>query len=424
MVRETDRRPRAGSLDIGFGARTVDHMPCTRAGRPDDRGFTLVEILIAIVLVGILSAVVVVGVGNLTSKGSSAACAASADAIRTGLMAESIGGTLPATLTSAVSNGSIQLGAGVTLDSGGRRVTGNSWQLVYTARNGAPELICSSTTTAAPLDQLPVPPSAAYGLRRLSLATTGPLVRVRRSSDNTESDIGTTSAGDLDTAALLSFAGAGSAFVTTWYDQSGNGRHATQTTTAAQPRLVNNGVVETKNGRPAIRAHVNSTHLSTWKFAAPNTAWTMNVVASSDSTVWNVNNAIGADGGGSSVNGLYLQIGGGGIMAALNAPGAPSYFASGWTAVADGQAVVGTVSVTSGNVGVVATNGRTGTPTAPITWTTGQQSGFRIGSYPPSASISMLGTYAELISFPATLATTDRQLLERDQGTYFSITVV
>jgi len=45
-----------------------------------DRGFTLVEILIAIVLVGILSAVVVVGVSNLTDKGSSSACKASLDA--------------------------------------------------------------------------------------------------------------------------------------------------------------------------------------------------------------------------------------------------------------------------------------------------------------------------------------------------------
>ena len=53
-----------------------------RYRRRDDRGFTLVEILIAIVLVGILSAVVVVGIGNLTSQGSSSACKASADASR------------------------------------------------------------------------------------------------------------------------------------------------------------------------------------------------------------------------------------------------------------------------------------------------------------------------------------------------------
>lgn len=52
----------------------------------DDKGFTLVEILIAIVLIGILSAVVVVGISNLTSKGSSSACNASADAAKAGTM--------------------------------------------------------------------------------------------------------------------------------------------------------------------------------------------------------------------------------------------------------------------------------------------------------------------------------------------------
>ena len=38
-------------------------------GEREDKGFTLIEILIAIVLVGILSAVAVVGISNLVSKG-------------------------------------------------------------------------------------------------------------------------------------------------------------------------------------------------------------------------------------------------------------------------------------------------------------------------------------------------------------------
>jgi prepilin-type N-terminal cleavage/methylation domain-containing protein len=44
-----------------------------------DRGFTLIEILIAIVLIGILSAVAVVGISNLVSKGSKSACSATRD---------------------------------------------------------------------------------------------------------------------------------------------------------------------------------------------------------------------------------------------------------------------------------------------------------------------------------------------------------
>ena len=45
-------------------------------------GFTLVEILIAIVVVGILAAVAIVGINSLTSTGNKSACNASADAAK------------------------------------------------------------------------------------------------------------------------------------------------------------------------------------------------------------------------------------------------------------------------------------------------------------------------------------------------------
>jgi len=94
--------------------------------------------------------------------------------------------------------------------------------------------------------------AAAYSLRLLRTAYTGPCIRVRRSSDNVEADIGFTDAGDLDTVALLAFTGANSGFVTVWYDQSGSARHAIQTTAANQPRIVNAGVVQTLNGLPTV----------------------------------------------------------------------------------------------------------------------------------------------------------------------------
>ncbi|MCU1365829.1 MAG: Endoglucanase [Ilumatobacteraceae bacterium] len=55
--------------------------PTTRA--PRGHGFTIVEILIAITLVGVLAAVVAVGVGSLTDDAASATCSASSDAART-----------------------------------------------------------------------------------------------------------------------------------------------------------------------------------------------------------------------------------------------------------------------------------------------------------------------------------------------------
>lgn len=92
--------------------------------------------------------------------------------------------------------------------------------------------------------------SAAFGMRPLRPNYAGPLLRVRRSSDNAETDIGSIGTGP-DTAALLAFVGAGSGYVTTWYDQIGAG-HATQATAGLQPRVVNAGALEAINGRLAM----------------------------------------------------------------------------------------------------------------------------------------------------------------------------
>ena len=93
--------------------------------------------------------------------------------------------------------------------------------------------------------------AAAYSLRKLRTAYTGPAIQVRRSSDDTLQDIGFVD-GNLDTASLLSFVGSGNGFVKTWYDQSGQGNDASQASTAAQPKVVSSGVVVLENGKAAI----------------------------------------------------------------------------------------------------------------------------------------------------------------------------
>jgi hypothetical protein len=96
--------------------------------------------------------------------------------------------------------------------------------------------------------------AAAYSLRKLRAAYTGNAIRVRR-TDLTESNIGFTAAGNLDTTALLAFTGTGAlddGFITTWYDQSGNARNFTQSTAINQPKIVNAGSVLTSNGEPII----------------------------------------------------------------------------------------------------------------------------------------------------------------------------
>ena len=91
--------------------------------------------------------------------------------------------------------------------------------------------------------------SAAYSLRNL-ISTNTNVVRVRRSSDNAEQDF---SATEITDGTLTTFTGANDGFVTTWYDQSGNGRDATQTTTSKQPKIVSSGTVITANSKPTLR---------------------------------------------------------------------------------------------------------------------------------------------------------------------------
>jgi hypothetical protein len=94
--------------------------------------------------------------------------------------------------------------------------------------------------------------AAAYSVRKLKAAYTGSAIRVRRSSDNAEQDIGFSSR-NLDTSSLTSFCGSGNGFVTTWYDQSGNANNATQATASQQPQIVSSGSIILENGKPTVR---------------------------------------------------------------------------------------------------------------------------------------------------------------------------
>lgn len=121
--------------------------PSTDRRRSDrDRGFTLVEILIAIVLVGILSAVVVVGVSNLTSKGSTSACKASLDASKAGAVVYFANtGAYPADFTSMVSVDppALTLPTDVTMPTP-LSLKGSGWTLTMTAVTGKPPtFVCS-----------------------------------------------------------------------------------------------------------------------------------------------------------------------------------------------------------------------------------------------------------------------------------------
>jgi hypothetical protein len=271
--------------------------------------------------------------------------------------------------------------------------------------------------------------SVAYGLRRLRRLYTGFCIRVKRSSDNAQLDIGFDSQGNLDILALLAFVGTGSGFVTIWYDQSGNGRNATQTTAANQPQIVSNGVLQTEGGKPAILFDgvddylaapsplIDTTH-SLFVLFTPKIENEFGTVfgqwfAGATGRFYLIANQISS--GAASAGFLNLA-----NTTATGGGGGSGFAAE--VAISNTPTLITSISSTGSEQWKLFKNG-TEWDSATITSVyTGVNSA--IGSLNGTGSLLPFdGTVSELISFPSALSTTDRQTLERNQGKYYSITV-
>lgn len=109
--------------------------------------------------------------------------------------------------------------------------------------------------------------AAAYSLRKLRSAYTGDAIRVRiDTTGNPEYNIGFVN-NELDVATLEGYCTGGlNAYVKTWYDQSGNGNDATQTSAANQPQIVSSGSVILENGKPSVQFDGSDDALSVGNF--------------------------------------------------------------------------------------------------------------------------------------------------------------
>jgi hypothetical protein len=269
------------------------------------------------------------------------------------------------------------------------------------------------------LDLISVIVSVAYGLRRLSRFWTGAAIRVMRTSDDAELDIGFIGE-DLDVVTLLAFVGLVNGEIVIWYDQSGNGRHAVSTA-GRRPRIVSNGVLETLNGKPAILfdgvndilqatvpslanqnniSFVGVTQILTRKYAI---LLGSGGVGGTTGVRWGIfgQGSLTSDGIGWAGTSANVNLGNGSLVP-INTP---------YQAVYTKTPTQWQISLNGSTISTVNDNTR---PTSTYSLFIG---GERAGEYSANALAS------EIIIIGGILSTTDRQTLERNQGLYYKIAV-
>ena len=111
-----------------------------------------------------------------------------------------------------------------------------------------------------------------YGMKLYRTEYTGPIIKVRRSTDNILQDFYATTTGTITTSAngggtsYATWLGSATGYVTVWYDQSGNGSNVVQNTNSMQPTLTTAGKLvfngSTQFLEKAYNSDVNTTNFT------------------------------------------------------------------------------------------------------------------------------------------------------------------
>jgi hypothetical protein len=236
-----------------------------------------------------------------------------------------------------------------------------------------------------------------------------------RTSDDAELDIGFIGE-DLDVVTLLAFVGLANGEIVIWYDQSGNGRHAVSTA-GRRPRIVNAGVLDIANGKPAVRFNGSNTFFS--GVSLPLSQLTLISVLNDVTQAPTIRYSIGT-GSGSPGRGIFSSFTGfvpptpNASLGYIPDAGAPVVQTGFLPTI--GQSYVVSLTTTATESSIWANGGNNGTG-GKITLNQlfiGQR-GDNLWYYD--------GYNSETIVFPSALSTADRQLLERNQGLYYKIAV-
>jgi hypothetical protein len=128
--------------------------------------------------------------------------------------------------------------------------------VLLSCNNGMPDPDLMDVVNAryAVINGIPSDSGIALSLRKIVSTYVGNCIRVRRSTDNIEMDIGFVN-DVLDTSTLLTFVGSGNGYIVRWFDQVGYHRDMYQSLPANQPMIVDSGVLVALNGKPAIKCN-------------------------------------------------------------------------------------------------------------------------------------------------------------------------
>jgi hypothetical protein len=201
---------------------------------------------------------------------------------------------------------------------------------------------------------------------------------------------------------LLFFCGISSGFVVTWYDQSGNGRNLTQATQSAQPRIVNAGVYEA-----AVNFNASTSGMSVSGIPATYRASVVGAPLGSGvfrTLLW----------AATSQHPFILDVGG----TAAGVYNSTAFFGAG--SLTWGASELATFWI-DGATSTFAL-GKNGGATSSTATALGSTAPVLVGNASGGGG-QAFGLVRELVFLSAAATANDRQLLERNQGAYYGITV-
>jgi hypothetical protein len=285
------------------------------------------------------------------------------------------------------------------------------------------------------------PSSVAFSLRKLSSTYTGPVMRIRKSSDGELRDVYFNGSGVLASNSAVSAAGGGTATTTSlatwignssgtvaiWYDQSGHGRNI-DAAVANQPLIVQSGSILTGNGgKPRVQFNgstflTNSSFVPTtqpisisavWKFSSLDNnggeicGWGNNSDAGSRLGAWieRVDAAKGRFGMEARIPYIY-----GGTLVDVDR----------WN-VTNQVVASNTLSSTTQRLNGVS-QAMTEYQATTLNIST-SNSEFAMGTIPAARTQGLNGSIQELIVFPSALSGNERIAQENNQLAYYNITV-